>query len=67
MSVTPISVQEHEGEPGGEGEGGEGDLQGGEEARPADDNLAQKQFKILVDLIDKVSTRIPLIKSPNEQ
>ncbi len=49
MSVTTISVQEHEGEPEGEGEGGEGDRQGG-----ADDNLAEKQFKILVDLIDKV-------------
>ncbi len=55
-------MQEHEGEPEGEGEGegGEGDRQGG-----ADDNLAEKQFKILVDLIDKVSTRIPPIKSPN--
>jgi hypothetical protein len=53
---TPM--QEHEGEPEGEGEGGEGDRQGGEEARPAHDNLAEKQFKILVDLIDKVSTRI---------
>jgi hypothetical protein len=59
MSVTPISVQEHEGEPGEEGEGGEGDRQGGGEDRPADDNLAEKQFKILVDLIDKVSSRIP--------
>ncbi len=66
MSVTPISVQEHEGEPGGEGEGGEGDRKEGEEARPADVNLAQKQFKILVDLIDKVSTRIPPIKSSKE-
>jgi hypothetical protein len=53
-------VQEHEGEPGGEGEGGEGDRQGG-----ADDNLEEKQFKILVDLIDKVSTRIPPLKSSN--
>jgi hypothetical protein len=59
-------VQEHEGEPEGEGEGREGegeggevDRQGGEELRPVDDSLAQKQFKILVDLIDKVSTRIP--------
>ncbi len=40
-------MQEHEGEPGGEGEGGE-------ESRPVDDSLAEKQFKILVDLIDKV-------------
>ncbi len=64
-ACTP--VQEHEGEPegDGEGEGGEGDRQGGEEARPVDDSLAGKQFKILVDLIDKVSTRIPLIKSSN--
>jgi hypothetical protein len=65
-------VQEHEGEPEvegegeeGEGEEGEGDRQGGEEARPADDSLAEKQFKILVDLIDKVRTRIPPIKSLN--
>jgi hypothetical protein len=72
MSVTPISVQEHEGEPEGEGERGEGegevgegDRQGGGEDRPADDSLAEKQFKILVDLIDKVCTRIRLIKSPN--
>jgi hypothetical protein len=54
-ACTP--VQEHEGEPEGEGEGGEGDRQG-EELRPGDDNLAEKQFKILVDLIDKVSTRL---------
>jgi hypothetical protein len=64
LSVTPISVQEHEGEPEGEpggegeGEGGEGDHQR-EDARPVEDSLAEKQFKILVDLIDKVSTRAP--------
>ncbi len=51
-------MQEHEGEPGGEGEGEEGDHQR-EDVRPVDDSLAEKQFKILVDLIDKVSTRIP--------
>jgi hypothetical protein len=47
-------VQEHEGKPEEEGEGGEADRQ-----READDNLAEKQFEILVDLIDKVSTRAP--------
>ncbi len=57
-------MQEHEGEPAGEDEGGEGDHQR-EDARPVDDSLAEKQFKILVDLIDKVRTRIPLIKSSN--
>ncbi len=58
-------MQEHEGEPEGDGEGVEGDRQAGEEARPADSNLAEKQFKILVDLIDKVSTRILPINTLN--